>query len=227
VAFVEIQNLRMEYRQPDGKPLTILNIPEFRMEPSEQLAMRGPSGSGKTTLLNIISGILLPSAGSVRFDGKDLTQLNEADRDIFRGQRIGFVFQTSNLLQGFTAIENVILGSLFAGDPNEEPSSVRARAHALLEKTGLAERSHHRPRTLSAGEQQRVAIARALMNKPRLILADEPTGSLDEKNGQEALALIQNLAAASSAAVLIVTHDPAVMAEFPKVVNLKELNQRL
>jgi len=225
MALLQVQDLKMEYRRPDGGSLTVLNIPAFRMGPGEQVAMKGHSGSGKTTFLNVISGILTPTSGSVGFDERDLTKMSEGARDIFRGQNIGFVFQTFNLLQGFTALENVVLGSVFAGDPNEQTSSTFARARELLKKVGLAERADHRPRMLSAGEQQRVAIARALMNKPKLILADEPTGSLDEKNSGEVLDLVLGLTSVSGAALLLATHDSSVMARFTRVVDLKELNQ--
>ncbi|MBI4025139.1 MAG: ABC transporter ATP-binding protein [Verrucomicrobia bacterium] len=222
---LEIQNLKVEYARPDGSRFTVLHIPGFRLEGGAQVCIRGRSGSGKTTLLNVISGIKTPSAGTVKLDGKDLGSLGEAARDILRGQAIGFVFQTFNLLAGFTALENVILGSVFAGDPDEETSSVRRRALELLQKVGLTERAHHRPRTLSSGEQQRVAIARALINRPKLILADEPTGSLDEKNSGEVLDLMARLGLELRAALLLVTHDPAVMSRFVKVVDLKELNR--
>ncbi len=225
MSLLEIRNLKVEYRRPDGSRFTVLHIPEFRLQPAELMAIKGHSGSGKTTLLNVISGILLPTKGVVKLSGKDLAALREVERDRIRGQNIGFVFQTFNLLAGFTALENVVLGSLFAGDPNEETASTKNRAIELLHKVGLQDRMHHRPRTLSSGEQQRVAIARALINKPSLVLADEPTGSLDEKNGREVLDLILSLTSTTGAALLLVTHDPSVMKRFFKVVDLKDFNK--
>ena len=222
---LEINGLKVEYTRPDGSPWSVLEIPEWKCESASQTCIKGYSGSGKTTFLNVISGILLPTEGSVKLDGEDLTRLSESKRDLVRGRKIGFVFQTFNLLSGFTALENVILGSVFAGDPDEEPSITKTRALELLKNVGLAKRVHHRPQTLSSGEQQRVAIARALMNKPRLLLADEPTGSLDETNSGEVLKLIRELAASSGAALLLVTHDTNVMGAFDRVLDLKEINR--
>ncbi len=223
MSLLEIRDLEVNYEKPDGSLLKILAIREFLLEPAAQVCIKGHSGSGKTTLLNVISGIRTPSKGSVKLDGADLSQLSEAGRDLARGRNIGFVFQTFNLLAGFTALENVILGSVFAGDQNEEDSVTQKRALDLLEKVGLRERVHHRPRMMSSGEQQRVAIARALINKPKLILADEPTGALDEVNSRDVLELILSLASASGAGLLLVTHDPAVMGRFSKVIDLKNI----
>jgi ABC-type lipoprotein export system ATPase subunit len=225
MSLLEIRDLQAEYRRPDGTQFTVLKIPEFKLESGSQTGMKGKSGSGKTTFLNVISGILLPVQGKVEVDGTDVTKLSETQRDQFRGSHIGFIFQTFHLLSGFTAVENVVLGSVFAGDPNEETATTKQRACHLLEKVGLADRMHHRPSMLSSGEQQRVAIARSLMNKPKLILADEPTGSLDEKSGNEVLELIRSLASSSGASLLLVTHDPSVMAQFSHVVDLSALNK--
>lgn len=225
MSLLEVRDLEVEHRRPDGSAWTVLKIPEFRVEASTQVCLKGRSGSGKTTLLNVLSGIRAPTRGSILMEGQDLSRLSEARRDLFRGAHFGFIFQTFNLLPGFTALENVILGSVFAGDPNEEPSSTRERASDLLKKVGLGDRMGHRPCMLSSGEQQRVAIARALMNRPKLVLADEPTGSLDERNGLEVLELIRTLLEECKASLLIVTHDPAVMARFKTVVDLKDLNK--
>jgi ABC-type lipoprotein export system ATPase subunit len=223
MSLLKIKNLKAAYRRPQGDSITVLNIPEFEIQEAEQIALKGRSGSGKTTFLNVISGILSPYEGSVVLAGKELKDLSESQRDVFRGEHIGFIFQTFHLLDGFTALENVVLGSVFAGNPEEETSSVKDRALKLLKQVGLDHRENHLPRMMSSGEQQRVAIARALINKPRIILADEPTGSLDEKNSSEVLELIRNLSSESKAALLLVTHDPSVMERFKKVVDLKQL----
>jgi ABC-type lipoprotein export system ATPase subunit len=224
MSLLEIQELKANYVRATGQVISILHIPEFKVGEGEQVALKGRSGSGKTTLLNVISGILSPYEGSVRLLGQELKNLSEADRDTFRGRHIGFVFQTFHLLQGFTALQNVVLGSVFSGDENDQDSSTLNRARELLKQVGLEHRENHLPRMLSSGEQQRVAIARALLNKPNLILADEPTGSLDEKNSSEVLELIKKLSSGSGAALLLVTHDPSVMETFSRVVDLKELN---
>ena len=226
MSLLEVRDLKVEYPRTDGTHLSVLDVPEFKIEERSQVCIEGRSGSGKTTLLNVISGILSPTRGCVILDGASLELLNEAERDVMRGRKIGFVFQTFNLLSGFTALENVILGSVFAGDPNEDGADTKKRGCELLDKVGLSGRAHHRPGMLSSGEQQRVAIARALMNKPRLILADEPTGSLDDKSGREALDLILSLASASGAALLLVTHDPAVMARFSTVIDLARISHQ-
>jgi ABC-type lipoprotein export system ATPase subunit len=224
MTLLKIKDLKVSYQRQSKNPVPVLNIPEMEIQGGEQIALKGRSGSGKTTLLNVVSGILSPYDGSVMVQGQELKALNEVDRDMFRGRHIGFIFQTFHLLQGFTALENVVLGSVFSGDPDEEPSDTKKRARELLKKVGLEHRQNHFPRMMSSGEQQRVAIARALLNKPKLVLADEPTGSLDEKNSAEVLELIITLTEASGAALLLVTHDPAVMNRFSKVLDLKLLN---
>jgi ABC-type lipoprotein export system ATPase subunit len=222
---LEVKDLKVTYTRPNGNPFTVIHIPEFDIKEGEQMALKGRSGSGKTSLLNAISGILGLYEGSVLLLGKELKNLKEAERDTFRGKNIGFIFQTFHLLQGFTALQNVVLGSVFAGNPDEETSVTLQRARELLKRVGLSDREHHHPRMMSSGEQQRVAIARALINKPKLILADEPTGSLDEKNGGEVIDLIKELCSASGASLLLATHDPVVMGGFARVVDLKELNR--
>src|SRR5687768_8642974 len=148
------------------------------------VALRGESGSGKTTFLNLVAGILQPDSGSVRIDGREMAALAEAARDRLRAETIGYVFQTFNLLQGYTALENVELGMAFGRGIDA------GHARSLLERVGLAERLHYRPRQLSVGQQQRVALARALANRPRLVLADEPTGNLDPVRAKEAVDLL-------------------------------------
>lgn len=223
MALLEIRDLRVEFASPGGGTTRVLDVPRFDLPAGARRCLRGRSGSGKTTLLNAISGIRLPTAGSVRLDGTEVTALPEKARDLLRGRTIGFVFQTFHLLPGFTALQNVVLGSVFAGDPDEETAETARRAETLLRAVGLASRIHHRPRALSAGEQQRVAVARALINRPKLLLADEPTGSLDAAQAEAVLDLVVRLAGEAGAALLLVTHDPAVMSRFDDVVDLAEL----
>ncbi|MBL9091030.1 MAG: ABC transporter ATP-binding protein [Planctomycetaceae bacterium] len=214
-----VENVRKSFRLPDGSTLDILNVPRFEVAAGEQLVLSGQSGSGKTTLLHVIAGITRPDAGSVRIDGTDITKLAEAGRDLFRANNIGYIFQTFNLLAGFSALENVLLGMSFCGRKPDE-----ARAKHLLERVGLGKRFDHKPTTLSVGEQQRTAVARALANKPKLLLADEPTASIDSRNQQQVLDLIRQTCREENVALLMVTHSPQVAEQFERVERLEELN---
>jgi putative ABC transport system ATP-binding protein len=215
-----LRDVRKSYRDPDGAPLEVVRVREFSLNAGEQVALAGHSGSGKSTLLNLVAGILTPDSGDIMVCGENITKLSEAKRDRFRAAHLGYVFQTFNLLQGFTALENVLLGRVFASGAGGD---ARERATKLLQTVGLGNRLHHKPRALSTGEQQRVAIARALMNAPQLVLADEPTANLDEKNGVAVLGLLQKVCAENNCALLLVTHDPDVMKGFGRVVGLEEL----
>jgi len=215
-----ITQLRKSYRQPDGQRLPILNVERFALQSAEQVALVGSSGSGKTTLLNVIAGITTPDSGSVEIDGVDITRLHEVGRDRFRARKIGFVFQTFNLLPAFTALENVLLGMSFAGGKVD-----RARALHLLDRVGLSRRAHHRPTMMSVGEQQRVAVARALANNPSLILADEPTANVDLHNQQAILNLIRETCREGNVMLLLVTHSPQAAEQFSRVVQLAEFNR--
>ena len=214
-----VEDLRKTYREPSGRRLPVLNIARFEVPPGEQVVLIGQSGGGKTTLLNSISGITSVDSGKVLVDGVDVAKLNEVRRDRFRAERIGIVFQTFNLLPGFTALENVLLGMTFAG------KSDRAFATELLERVGLGERLSHRPSQLSVGEQQRVAVARALANKPRLMLADEPTANVDVANQQNILDLIRQACREHGVTLLLVTHSPEVSEQFDRVERLADFNQ--
>jgi putative ABC transport system ATP-binding protein len=213
-----LRNLRKSYRDGSGSLLEVIHLRQFELGTGDQTVLVGQSGSGKSTLLNLIAGILLPDGGEIVVNGVDPTKLSEAARDRFRAANIGYVFQSFNLLQGFTALENVLLGQMFGGGHGGAD-----RAVELLKKVGLEHRLHHKPRALSVGEQQRVAIARALANAPPLVLADEPTGSLDTKNGAAVLGLLRQICGDGGHTLLLVTHDPQVMSSFEKVVRLEDL----
>jgi len=216
---LEIENLKKSYVAPDGERNTVVNVQKFELNKGAQVALEGHSGSGKTTFLNLIAGILQADEGSIVLDGSEMTALPETGRDRLRAQTIGYVFQTFNLLQGYTALENVALGMMFG------PGADYAHAQKLLERVGLSDRLHYRPRQLSVGQQQRVAVARALANNPKLVLADEPTGNLDRKNAREALKLIREACTENGAALLLVSHDHEVLSAFEDVKNLSEINQ--
>ena len=214
-----VRQLSKSFPGPDGARVPVVSVAEFDLAAGEQLALRGESGSGKTTFLHLIAGILAADAGEVRIDGVGMTALGEPARDRLRAEKLGYIFQTFNLLQGFTALENVVLGMSFG--PGPDP----ARAEALLRRVGLGDRLHHRPRQLSTGQQQRVAVARALANRPKLVLADEPTGNLDTVNAAEVLKLVRETCAENGAALLLVSHDRDVLAAFEHRASLAELNQ--
>jgi putative ABC transport system ATP-binding protein len=216
---LEITQLKKSFITPDGDTHTVVDVPSFKMAAAEQVAMSGESGSGKTTLLHLIAGILKPDSGSIMLAGQEMSALGEPARDRLRATAIGYIFQTFNLLQGYTCLENVLLGMSFG------PGADREFARALLTRVGLDQRLQHHPRQLSTGQQQRVAVARALANRPKLVLADEPTGNLDHKSAAEALALIREACRESGAALLLVSHDREVLAQFETVHALAQLNR--
>ena len=216
---LEVSQLKKSFTAPDGMRHTVVDIAAFTLEAKAQVALAGESGSGKTTFLNLIAGILKPDSGVVRVAGEEMSALSEAGRDRLRARCIGYIFQTFNLLQGHTVLENVLLGMAFGAGED------RARAEALLKRVGLEQRLHHQPRQLSVGQQQRVAVARALANRPQLVLADEPTGNLDHANARAALALIREACAENGAALLLVTHDREVLGQFESVQDLAKLSR--
>jgi putative ABC transport system ATP-binding protein len=181
--------------------------------------MKGVSGSGKTTFLNLISGIVKADAGSIRIDGTELTSLSESKRDRLRATTLGCVYQSFNLLQGYTCLENVLLAMSFGAGRD------KAFATALLRRVGLSHRLDYSPRQLSVGQQQRVAVARALANRPRLVLADEPTGNLDPINAKETLSLLIETCAEQGAALLLVSHDPAILDRFDRTEEFSLINR--
>lgn len=186
----------------------------------EQVALVGRSGSGKTTLLHMLAGILRPDCGELEVVGERLDRLGESARDRHRGAHIGMVYQTFNLLQPFTALENVLLGALFGRGAGRD---ARVRAEALLEQVGLGDRLHHRPRELSVGQVQRVAICRALVNDPELILMDEPLGNQDKATGGAVLDLLLQIASHGNKTVVMVTHDPESAKRMQRTVDLMTL----
>ncbi len=233
---VQLDHVRKRYFSPDGTVVPIIDIDEFAVDDGEQVALVGTSGSGKTTLLHLIAGIVVPDEGRILFGaGKptplagtmpdgwlDIAAVSEAHRDVFRGRNLGYIFQTHHLLPGLSAVENVLLGMSFTGRQAD-----RAWAEHLLTEVGLADRMKYKPEKLSVGQQQRVAVARALANRPRMVLADEPTGALDQYNAQQVLNLIRKLCESVNASLLLVTHDVSIAKQLPRVVDLADINRAM
>jgi putative ABC transport system ATP-binding protein len=219
---LQLTNVQKTYEQPDGGRMPVLNVSSFAVAAGEQVVIRGRSGCGKTTLLHAIAGITSIDSGSITIDGIEMTTLPEAGRDRLRARKIGYVFQTFNLLPAFSALENVLLGMSFTGQKVD-----RARAADLLDKVGLGHRITHRPTQLSVGEQQRVAVARSLANRPRLLLADEPTANVDPANQDHIVELIRSTCRNEEVALLMVTHADEVAAQFDRVDHLEAFNQVL
>jgi putative ABC transport system ATP-binding protein len=195
--------------------LTILDDVSLEIDAGEAVAILGASGSGKTTLLALLAGLDTPSTGEVFIDGENLFSLDEDGRARLRRDRVGFVFQSFQLLPALTAVENVMLPLELSGEPD-----ARARAEAVLRRVGLAERLDHYPRQLSGGEQQRVAVARAFAPQPRLVFADEPTGNLDAATGEEIIALMFELNREKQTTLLLVTHDERLAGRCPRRLRL-------
>ena len=198
--------------------LHVLKGIDVFVEEGEFVAIMGPSGSGKSTLLHILGCLDRPSEGVYRLDGEEVQALSDEELAKIRRHKVGFVFQNFYLLPRVSALENVELPMAYAGVP---PRERRRRARELLERVGLGDRLHHKPNELSGGERQRVAIARALANRPKLLLADEPTGNLDTKTGREILGLFKELWR-EGVTVVLVTHDPEVAAEAQRVIRIRD-----
>jgi putative ABC transport system ATP-binding protein len=196
--------------------LTVLKGINLEIKDGEMVAIMGPSGSGKTTLLNLIGCLDKPTSGKYYFADKEVSQLGSSELAEFRGQKIGFIFQTFNLLSRLSALTNVEIGMMYAGGINRE------FAREALTKVGLAARMNHRPIELSGGEQQRVAIARAIVKNPSVFLADEPTGQLDSRSGKEIMSILSSLRAERNISILVVTHDASVANQCQRIIRLKD-----
>ncbi|WP_374488384.1 ABC transporter ATP-binding protein [Zoogloea sp.] len=212
---LEVRGLGRRVRGDDGAELAILDDVSFDIRPGEAVAIVGASGSGKSTLLGLLAGLDQPSSGSVRLRGQDLFSLTEDGRAALRGEALGFVFQSFQLLPALTALENVMLPLELAGRPD-----ARTEAEHWLDRVGLGKRKGHYPRQLSGGEQQRVAVARAFAPRPALVLADEPTGNLDATTGQAIIELMFALNAQSATTLVLVTHDSGLAGRCDRVLSL-------
>ena len=213
---VQVVDLLMRLRSAAGA-VTILDGVTLHVPPGQFLAITGPSGSGKSTLLGLVAGLDRPTAGSIRVDGVDLSSLDEDALARLRLAKIGYVFQAFHLIPTLTALENVAIPLELAG-----AADARGQARALLEEVGLKARVDHYPAELSGGEQQRVALARAVANRPRLLLADEPTGNLDSATGAQIVDLLVGLHRRNGTTLILVTHDPALAAHAQRIVELRD-----
>jgi len=218
VALLRLEQVAKSYAGPDG-PLEVLRGIDLEVAPGSSLAVTGPSGSGKSTLLNLIGGLDLPTRGRVWLDGADLAAHTEDERCAIRSRDIGFVFQRHHLLPQFTVLENVLLSAAARQPP--DPAAA-ARAGRLLARVGLEGRLRHRPGELSGGERQRVAVVRALVNRPRLLLADEPTGALDRANAEALAQLLTELQREEGVALVVATHAEALAARMERVLRLRD-----
>jgi len=216
---IEVIDLTREFE--GDPPLKALRGVNLRIDSHECVAIVGPSGSGKSTLLNVIGCLDRPTSGVYRFEGVDVSELDDGQRAALRGTRIGFVFQAFHLLAHRTAVENVMLAELYRKYDRAEQATRRARALQTLDRVGLAARADYMPVKLSGGERQRVAIARALMGKPRLLLCDEPTGNLDSKNTESILDFFTELNI-EGMTIVVVTHDENVARRGSRRVNMKD-----
>jgi putative ABC transport system ATP-binding protein len=217
VTVAEIDRVSRTYALGDTTVHALREV-ELRFEEGEYVAIMGPSGSGKSTLLNVLGCLDRPTSGTYRIGGTDVSSLGDDELSRVRGERLGFVFQNYNLIPQLDVVENIEVPLFYAGRPEAE---ARERALALAHRLGLSERLGHRPAQLSGGQQQRVAIARALANDPLLLLADEPTGNLDSKTGEDILGLLDGLHA-DGKTLVIVTHDPGVAARADRTVHMRD-----
>jgi len=216
---IKVGSICKSYRDNIANLEVLKNI-NFSVSEGEFLVIQGPSGAGKSTLLHILGGLDNPTCGNVCFKGEDVYGLDENSRSLFRNQRIGFVFQFFHLLPELTALENVLLPGILKSWAQRKKSNNYAKS--LLERLGLKERMRHRPQALSGGEQQRVAIARALINRPQLLLCDEPTGNLDSENGKNILELLKEFNQKEKITIIMVTHDKEIASSAGRVMHLKD-----
>ena len=216
---LDVRNVSHGFNDQSGHRLSVLESLDLRINPGDSVAIIGPSGAGKSTLLSLLAGLDIPESGEILFQGEAFSGLSEDQRAAVRRGRIGFVFQSFQLLQGLTAVENVMLPLELTG---MSVAQAKQRAMKWLERVGLGARTHHRPRMLSGGEQQRVALARAFVNEPALLFADEPTGNLDRRTGESVSELLFELNQETGTTLILVTHDERLASRCQRILNLED-----
>jgi len=215
---IELKNVSKVY-ELGGEKITALDGVNLKVDKGDSIAIMGPSGSGKSTLANIIGGLDIPDSGQVLVDGADISKVSDKVLSEYRNKKIGFIFQTFNLQPNYTALENVQIPLIFSGIGTSER---KKRAIECLRAVGLEDRMKHRPNQLSGGQRQRVCIARALANNPEVIIADEPTGNLDSKKGQEIVEILKNLNQKAGITIIVITHDPDVAKMAKRVIRIHD-----
>ena len=221
---IELKNIEMTY-DDNGTKINALKVKNLRVNDGEKVAFIGSSGCGKTTLFNIISGMITPTKGNAIVEDIDITTLREVERDLFRANHIGYIFQDFNLFPDFTVLQNVVLPMSFSKRYSKDEKE--KLAIEMLKRVGLDKKKDQKVKTLSGGEKQRVAIARSIVNKPNIILADEPTGNLDFKNGAKIMDLIIQIANEEKATLLVITHNNSQLELFDRSINIEELNEAI
>lgn len=221
---IKLKDIEMKYSD-NGQEILALKIKNLKLQDRKHIAFIGASGSGKTTLFNMISGMIVPTKGKVEVNDVELTSLKENERDLFRANHIGYIFQDFNLFNEFTVLQNVILPLSFAKAYSKK--EMEEMAKKVLKEVGMQEKLNQKVKTLSGGEKQRVAIARSIINAPDIILADEPTGNLDFKNGQKIMELLTKLAKEKKATLIVITHNNSQLDMFDEVIDVEKLNDAI
>jgi len=211
---LQIQQLKHQYADHGAAPRLVVDIDQMQIEQGEHILLKGASGSGKTTLMHIIAGLLKPTSGTINIDGTEITKLDGAALDKFRGQRIGMIFQQTHLIKTLNVLENLLLAQYMAGKPQDKAQCINN-----LETLNIAHIAKQLPEQLSRGEAQRVVIARALVNHPSIILADEPTASLDNRNTEIVIDLLTSQAKKHNATLFVSTHDSRIAGHFSRIIN--------
>lgn len=218
---IELKNIHKLYRMGDETVEALKNI-NLTIKDGEFVAIMGPSGSGKSTLLHLIGGLDKPTDGEINVDGKNLLTMKDKELSHYRNKEIGFVFQDFHLQSHLTLLENVEIPLMFATGKTRKDSTMKKRAKEMLEQVDVGERMHHRPSEISGGQKQRAAIARAIVNKPNMLLADEPTGNLDSQTGKSIIALLRQLHLKEKITLIVVTHDPEIAKQAERIIEIKD-----